>query len=396
MIIKKMQSLILLLCFSLPFCTNMIFAEVEEIEKVCCSEKFWVTGEYLLSWLKDAPLVPLITTSPAGTPSISAGVLGQPGTTILFGNHDIDINARSGFRIDCGLYLDEKRQFTLEGNGFWIASKNQHFNASSTGDPILARPFFNVSSSQENASLIAFPGLNEGSINITTKSGSLWGVELNAAYHICKPRTFNCSSYEHCSKRLSGDIFVGFRFLRLQEKLSIQDQANAIFAPFEIVNNDSFRTYNNFYGLQLGGRLNWEKGCFFCDVYGQVGIGATHEKVNIQGSTVTTAAGVSTQFPEGFLALSTNIGNHRRTVFSVVPEIGFSLGIKPIEGLRVFMGYSFMYWNKVVRPGRQVNLNLNPNLFPPPIGGGPAEPSFSFHNSDFWKQTLNFGIGYLF
>lgn len=108
------------------------------------------------------------------------------------------------------------------------------------------------------------------------------------------------------------------------------------------------------------------------------------------------AEGIPTQFPEGLLALSTNIGHHRRTLFALVPEIGFNLGLKPIDNLRIFMGYSFMYWNKVVRPGSQVNRNLNPNLFPPPLSGGPAQPSFSFHERDFWKQTLNFGIEYSF
>src|SRR5262245_25821908 len=38
----------------------------------------WVNVEYLLWWAKGSPLPPLVSTSPAGTPVTSAGVLGTP------------------------------------------------------------------------------------------------------------------------------------------------------------------------------------------------------------------------------------------------------------------------------------------------------------------------------
>src|SRR5437763_4540304 len=47
----------------------------------------WASGEYLLWWLKDAPLsVPLVTTGPAG----SSGLLGADGTSVVLGNADIN------------------------------------------------------------------------------------------------------------------------------------------------------------------------------------------------------------------------------------------------------------------------------------------------------------------
>src|SRR5215831_18765845 len=45
----------------------------------------WAEAEYLLWWMKGASLPPLITASPAGTPSTQAGVLGAPTTTVVFG-----------------------------------------------------------------------------------------------------------------------------------------------------------------------------------------------------------------------------------------------------------------------------------------------------------------------
>ena len=41
----------------------------------------------------------------------------------------------------------------------------------------------------------------------------------------------------------------------------------------------------------------------------------------------------------------------------------------------MFGGYSFMYWSNVVRPGDQIDRNLNPNLIPTSATfGGPATP----------------------
>ena len=49
------------------------------------NDRFWLSAEYLLWWEKSANLPPLATTSPQGTAYNQAGVLDQPGTTVLFG-----------------------------------------------------------------------------------------------------------------------------------------------------------------------------------------------------------------------------------------------------------------------------------------------------------------------
>src|SRR5439155_8338502 len=49
-------------------------------------DRFWVTADYLAGWLRADRLPPLVTTSPPGTARVSAGVPGQPGTTLLFGD----------------------------------------------------------------------------------------------------------------------------------------------------------------------------------------------------------------------------------------------------------------------------------------------------------------------
>jgi hypothetical protein len=54
--------------------------------------------------------------------------------------------------------------------------------------------------------------------------------------------------------------------------------------------------------------------------------------------------------------------------------------------------------NDIVRAHDQVNLTVNPGLFPPPTAaaGSPSEPSFTLHRGDVWIQAINLGLEYTF
>ena len=49
-------------------------------------------------WIQGTPLPPLATSSPAGTAQASAGVAGVNGTTVLFGQRDVNDDSRNGGR----------------------------------------------------------------------------------------------------------------------------------------------------------------------------------------------------------------------------------------------------------------------------------------------------------
>src|SRR5262245_26931623 len=53
---------------------------------ICCMPRprFWASAEYLTWEMHGQNVPPLVTGSPTGTPLASAGVLGQPTTTVLF------------------------------------------------------------------------------------------------------------------------------------------------------------------------------------------------------------------------------------------------------------------------------------------------------------------------
>ena len=125
----------------------------------------------------------------------------------------------------------------------------------------------------------------------------------------------------------------------------------------------------------------------------RVGIGNNHQTVSIRGNTVATQNGASTNFNTGILTQRTNIGTYDRNEFTMIPELGLTLGYQFTRSVRLTTGYSMIYWGNVVRPGDQVDLDVNPNLFPPeavPFTGA-LRPQFQFVSTDYWVQGLSFG-----
>lgn len=74
-------------------------------------EEFWLSADYLLWAMKGGRLPPLVTTSPAS----SRAILGQPGTSVLIGNSEVNRGAFSGGRVAGGVWLDDDQIFGLEG-----------------------------------------------------------------------------------------------------------------------------------------------------------------------------------------------------------------------------------------------------------------------------------------
>lgn len=134
--------------------------------------RLWVQTDYLHWWIKGNRLPPLLTTSPPGTDRADAGVLGRTDTSILFGNDRIDDRSRSGGRLVIGYWLDDRCRTGLETTWFTLGDPGRtgNFSLASLGDPILARPFSNVQSLQQDSQLVSFPGVVDGRFGSSTSS----------------------------------------------------------------------------------------------------------------------------------------------------------------------------------------------------------------------------------
>jgi hypothetical protein len=357
-----------------------------------CQDRLWVRGDYLLWWMKGGDTPPLVTTSvPDTTAQAQAGVLNQSTTQTLFGDGALNENARSGYRLTIDYWFDPCQHCGIEASYFGLARDETEYFQNSGGSPILARPFFNVStitpgltSDGQAAQLIAYPGVQSGLVDARLTT-DFQGGELLLRNAI----------YAQCGDRL--DFLVGYRYAQLVDNLRIDSSSTSLAtgSGFAVGTTqaiaDAFDTRNEFHGIELGVLHQMHSNRWSLDLLAKLAMGDTLTHASVNGSTTTAAAGVAAG---GMLALPTNIGVYERNNFSMLPELGATVGLDLNANIRATFGYSLVYWSKVWRAGDQVDLNVNPSQSPS-LGGvlqGNPRPQFPYAATDFWAQGLNLGL----
>jgi hypothetical protein len=358
----------------------------------------WVHAEGLTWFQSGMSLPPLVSTSPTGTPRAAAGVLGQQGTSVLFGGNDEAMtDATGGFRIRFGTWLGAIPGLGLEGEYVGLSERTDSFFDQSTGAPgslILARPFFNILSGQNDSELISFPGVVRGNIGVDM-TNELRGAAFRFRRQICCSTGCGFSDWAcqtvPVSTRL--DLTAGYRFWQLGESVGIREELTSLESPGSFDITDRFETRNQFNGPEIGVVWQGRRGWWSLDALARVAFGNVLQTVNIDGSTSITENNVTTDYDSGFLAQRTNIGTFQRDRFTMVPELGLNLGYQVTRRLRATFGYSLIYWGNVVRPGDQIDLDVNTNLLAPEVTPftGPLRPQFQFQQTDYWVQGLSYG-----
>jgi hypothetical protein len=367
-------------------------------------DRFWATIDYNIAFIRPMKLnTPLVTTGATTEPNGALvpfpGALGEPTTAVLFGS-PVDFGMFNGIRAELGAYLDCDQILSVDWAGQWLYPKHVRFATASdaAGNPLIARPEFNVITGTETSAVYAEPGVFAGSSAVDVRS-EMFGTEANFRLNVNDAETGT-----------HGDVLLGFRYLRLQERLSVVDQFQPLIDGVVAFNGadvppgnslgdfDSFQSTNDFYGMQLGGRLCWSSCWCFLSVFGKIALGVTEEQVDINGSTTLFTPGGTTVARGGFLALPSNIGHYDRTVFAFVPEGGLNVGVRLTPHLLLTAGYSFLYWDKIVRPGDVISRAVNPTAVPTSLAfgaaTGPTAPVFHFSDEPFWVHSLNFGLNF--
>ena len=370
---------------------------------LCLPQDGWVSYEYL-NWYQDSlELPPLVTTSLDSSVSRSqAGVLGNPMTSILFGNEGLLGPSIDGGRLRFGVWLDRCHTWGIGAEFFGMSTQTDEFSASSDGLPILARPFYNTLTGLNDAELVAYPDVVNGSVGVMVESsfeGAGFQIrKLRRTEEGCREWWF-CGCPEHFCCR--SELLYGYRFLQLaegvtiQENLVSQDSTNP--GTFDIT--DRFRTRNQFNGVDLGWAVKTTRGQWTLDGSIRLAIGNTRQTATISGtSTISDPSSVPNQqtHDAGFLALDSNSGTYTQNEFAVVPEFGINLGYQLTDHLRFTIGYTGLYWSNVIRPGQHIDLDVNPNQLPP-VGtsvSGINRPGFAFDTTDYWIQGINLGGEY--
>ncbi len=350
-------------------------------------ERWWVGADYLFGFIGGTTLPPLVTTSPTGTAQTAAGVLGQKNTHLLFGDNHVNTDLRSGFNFNLGCWFDAARTIGIDSGFFMLGNQTTSFAGNSQAFPILARPFRDANTGQQQSQLIAFPGLTtNGSLAVSDRSSNFYSAHVDFKEIFLASANYRFES------------ILGYRYLRLDDNLGIQQNmlipgGGGTVPGTDIQVNDSFGAQNQFNGVDMGLRAEFFGQRWSLGLQGKVAVGGIHRSIGIAGNTLTTVPG-QTPFnaPGGLLALSSNSGTHNSDDFLAVPELSANFGWNLTNNLRLRVGYAVLFLDNIARAGDQVNLNVNPNLFPPPLAGGPNSPSFNLIKSDLWVQTINLGL----
>lgn len=352
-----------------------------------------LSAEYLHWWTEGASLPVLATTGPTA----SNGILGNAGTTILYGGGEQERYTQNGGRFGLGYWFGTNQCWGLDLSGFFLEQGGESFAANSTAYPLLARPFTNLNQGIPFSQLVAYPGLATGGIAINTES-EFWGAEANFK------RRLNCSP---CF-RLEG--LFGFRYAQFDESLTIVESFTrtpnsppSIGVPNAASGTvtDSFSTENQFYGGQLGLQSELRRGRWFINTFGKVALGEMKSTVTINGAqSILNTNGTTSNATGGLLALpGANIGTFSQSKFSVLPEFGVNLGYHLTPHFRVFVGYNILWLNNVLRPGDQIDTGLDVTRIPNfPVAGvrplSTVRPTVPLRDTDVTVQGINFGLAF--
>ena len=189
-------------------------------------------------------------------------------------------------------------------------------------------------------------------------------------------------------------FLMGFRYFNINEAFELNDAIINI-TPNSVVNvRDNFSTKNNFYGMQIGARDRFDYSKLTLDVSAQVALGINHQSLAINGQTNINNQKIVQLI--GLFAEPSNIGTHKNNSFAVIPELRIKLVYNINQHITPFISYDCLYINNVIRPGQQIdrNINLSQNRL---IGGtgvlsGPAYPAVRFNSTGMWMQGVSAGL----
>jgi hypothetical protein len=362
---------------------------------------FWGGFDYLMWWDKKGPMPPNFLTTGSVKDAIP-GALGQPNTHVIYASPTVDFYHAQGLRVTAGGWFDADQWLGLEGSGFLLEKRTRIFRAKSdgSGNPLFAFAHFDPLPKGTPDSFIASEprggktGPFSGAVAFDTDT-QLYGAEANFVHALIWTPGFRV--------RLLG----GFRYLDLDEHLALFFQRTTLGSatnPFlgktfpsslELA-DDSFQVHNQFYGPQLGldGQYFW--GQFFVSMGGKLAVGPTHETLTISGSSTLQPFKKPAQSAVGGLfAQPSNIGRYENDSFTLVPQVQTRLGWQPLPWVRGWVGYDFLYWSQVIRPGSQVDLRVDPAQVPTDprfTGVHSSSPHPVFSRTDFWTQGISFGV----
>ena len=345
-----------------------------------CAPPRWELGLDFLSWYpRRGWLPPVVTTSPP----TSLGLIGAPGTMILYGNERIDLrhDRLIGTQATLAWHFDSEGFWAAELRAFFLERDSSNYTIKPQSDLLLARPYVNAVDGSPGAEIFAGPTptgeLLEGSINAYTRI-EVFGQELNLRYEAWSDET------------LTLEAIVGSRFLQMRDRFDVTTSSRTMPDRATLYGvSDHFQTFNKFYGGQVGLRSTWHWHSWLVQMGGAMALGATDQSIRTKGQRLTQTPDLRDDRPLGLLVLPSNSGAARRTIFDLIAELNLKLGYQATDHLRFFVGYSVLAWSRPVRSGNQID-SLNTDQITNPLSP-PMRPRLTFRDELFWLQGISAG-----
>jgi hypothetical protein len=347
------------------------------------------SAEYLLWWIQNnrlPPLVQVIPTQTANLPTFQAGLA----QTLFPDEGEVRFGAFSGFRLHGGLFFDDCKDVGIDGSFFWLPEKKDSLHIASaglTGDPAIGIPFANTQTRAFTFLRISSPNEASGAVAISDSS-RLWGFDINGRAQ--GPSLL--SQYF--------DVIAGFRYLDLEEKLGLDTTTTRLLDGSTVSSSESFKVRNQFYGGQVGGHAHYCCCNVTLDVIGKLALGDMHEQVNIDGVTRGAFPGLPpVVVPGGIFAQPRNIGDFERNKVCFIPELTVNVGYQVSEYARVFIGYNLLWISNAIRLSSIVDTVSDPAEIPffkpatfTPATARPVPFQFDRLATELWVQGINFGV----
>lgn len=316
------------------------------------------------------------------------GAIDQAGTQTLVGGNEHDIGY-NGTRLTVDYWLGNR---TLGAEVvFWnLYQKSSPYRLQSSGldgTILVSRPFFNPNTNVNDADPVFIPNILGGSLQVSQPT-EMWNTEINVKLNLTRPKSL---------WRI--DFLCGARYTEFDEALNINEW---LFNVPDIIGNpgdtftisDSFAAHNRFYGFNLGTELELRKDWWWINLRAKCAIGTNHDTLNISGDTVVVDQNgtISHGTSQGLLVQPSNAGSFSHNSFGFIPEGGLNLGFHFCQHGSFLVGYTFMYWNSVIRPYQQIDTTVSIQPVPATTQIGAPRPIEVLKETSIWTQGLNLGL----
>lgn len=345
--------------------------------------RFYADVEYVLWWLREGRLPPILTTSSTA----SEGLLGQPDTRVLYGDDRLETrhgDRFNGTRLTLGFWFDSQQSIGIEGRAAFLERDSTYFKAISNGSQLLARPYINAETGSPMSEIIAGPGpggLQSGGF-VGYSRIELFTQEVNGVLSLIQGASAGL------------DVLAGARFVEMRDRTDLTSSGELLPLGATIFGqSDQYLVHNGFYGGQLGlrGHYLWNRWWF--DFRGTAALGGDEQRVSTFGDSLVATPVSRVETPGGLTVLPSNTGTFERTVLNAVYELDLDIGFRLSDHWKIFAGYTLFLWTSPIRSGDQVEIAINPSQITGPLVGTP-QPGIPFKEDHFWAQGLNAGLAF--